>query len=177
MCIYFVRLFWPEHTPENTGKFQIFQRNGLVCLFVSQFGFKMPRGRSRGRSSSPGPSFRRPTMPATRPASNVASTTQPSQVQRQGPGLFGQMASTAAGVAVGSTIGHVVGGALTSGYHGDQEAVSSSQHQGVQGQTSQNPCQFEFEQFVQCAQNQHDITFCKGFNEVLKQCKMEHGLM
>lgn len=75
--------------------------------------------------------------------------------------------------------GHVVGGALTSGLHGHQDTPVSGQYQesatSMHGQTSQNPCQFEFEQFVQCAQNQHDITFCKGFNEVLKQCKMEHG--
>ena len=74
----------------------------------------------------------------------------------------------------------MVGGALTSGYHDRQDTpATTGQHQAgntTQGQGSQNPCQFEFEQFVQCAQDQHDITFCKGFNEVLKQCKIEHGM-
>ena len=70
----------------------------------------MPRGgrRSSGRSSptfgrAPPPAPRaspRPSssVPAARPASNVAQATP------QQPGLFGQMASTAAGVAIGSTV-------------------------------------------------------------------------
>ena len=72
----------------------------------------MPRGgrRSSGRSSptfgrAPPPASRAPpkpasSVPAARPASNVAQApTAPQQ-----PGLIGQMASTAAGVAIGSTV-------------------------------------------------------------------------
>ena len=62
----------------------------------------MPRGRSRARSSSSGGLSSRSSVPAARPPNSVSSP-QNTQVQR-GPGLFGQMASTAAGVAVGSTI-------------------------------------------------------------------------
>jgi len=40
-------------------------------------------------------------VPAARPASSVA---QPATQQPRQPGLFGQMASTAAGVAIGSTV-------------------------------------------------------------------------
>ena len=73
----------------------------------------MPRGgrRSSGRSSptfgrAPPPAPRAPpkpasSVPAARPASNVA---QPAQAAPQQPGLIGQMASTAAGVAIGSTV-------------------------------------------------------------------------
>ena len=72
----------------------------------------MPRGgrRSSGRSSpmfgkaSPPPRAPpRPvsSVPAARPASSVA---QPAPQQSRQPGLFGQMASTAAGVAIGSTV-------------------------------------------------------------------------
>ena len=68
----------------------------------------------------------------------------------------------------------MVGGALTGGMHDNREAVPTGEQPANTMQGS-NPCQFEFEQFVQCAQNQHDITFCKGFNEVLKQCKIDHG--
>ena len=68
----------------------------------------------------------------------------------------------------------MVGGALTGGMHDNREAVPTGERSANTTQGS-NPCQFEFEQFVQCAQNQHDIAFCKGFNEVLKQCKIEHG--
>lgn len=57
----------------------------------------MPR--SKRRSSSPP----RPvsSVPAARPASSVA---QPAPQQPRQPGLFGQMASTAAGVAIGTTV-------------------------------------------------------------------------
>lgn len=68
-----------------------------------------------GRMSAP----RMPARPAPAPArrSNVpapaparpASVAQPAPQQSSQPGLFGQMASTAAGVAVGSTVGHVLG--------------------------------------------------------------------
>ena len=70
----------------------------------------MPRsGRSGGRSSgfsrqaprqsAPTPQ-RRSNVPAAQPASSVAAPQQ----QAKQPGLFANMASTAAGVAVGSTI-------------------------------------------------------------------------
>lgn len=70
-----------------------------------------------------------------------------------------------------------MGGALTGGLHGNHDAVPTSQQQANGIQASNNPCQFEFEQFVQCAQNESDISYCKGFNEVLKQCKADHGKM
>lgn len=40
--------------------------------------------------------------------------------------------------------------------------------------TSQEPtgaCAWEIKQFLQCAQNQSDLTLCDGFNEALRQCK------
>ena len=61
----------------------------------------MPRGgrRSSGRSSptSPKPAS---SAPAAKPASSVAQPT----ARPQQPGVFGQMASTAADVAIGSTV-------------------------------------------------------------------------
>ncbi|KAK3736320.1 hypothetical protein QZH41_020783 [Actinostola sp. cb2023] len=134
----------------------------------------MPRGgrRSSGRSS---PIFGKPTpksvVPARPPPSSVAGPAQPRQ-----PGMLGQIASTAAGVAIGSTVGHVVGGALMGG-HGssDNQAADQASYQQQSGQQQQNPCHFELEQFVQCAQDQSDMSYCQGFNQVLKQCKLDHG--
>ncbi|KAL3247374.1 hypothetical protein MRX96_057097 [Rhipicephalus microplus] len=37
------------------------------------------------------------------------------------------------------------------------------------------PCQYELKQFLECAQNQHDISLCEGFNQVLKECRLQHG--
>mmetsp|Transcript_54798 Transcript_54798/g.87001 ORF Transcript_54798/g.87001 Transcript_54798/m.87001 type:complete len:157 (+) Transcript_54798:104-574(+) len=155
----------------------------------------MPRGgrRSSGRSSptfgrAPPPAPRaspRPSssVPAARPASNVA---QPTPATPQQPGLFGQMASTAAGVAIGSTVGHAVSGALFGGHGGGSEqpayqqdaaaAPYQSYNQPMSGQQQQGPCQFEMQQFIECAQNQRDITLCQGFNEALRQCKLANGL-
>lgn len=32
-------------------------------------------------------------------------------------------------------------------------------------------CAFEIKQFLQCAQNNDDISLCSGFNEAIRQCK------
>lgn len=45
----------------------------------------------------------------------------------------------------------------------------------MSGQQQQGPCQFEMQQFIECAQNQRDITLCQGFNEALRQCKLANG--
>ncbi|KAL9981101.1 hypothetical protein ACROYT_G009762 [Oculina patagonica] len=135
-----------------------------------------------GKASPPPRAPPRPvsSVPAARPASSVA---QPAPRPQQ-PGLFGQMASTAAGVAIGSTVGHAVGGALFGGHGGGSEqpayqqdtAASPYQSYDQPQQQNQLPCQWELRQFVECAQNQGDITLCQGFNEALRQCKLANGL-
>ena len=58
----------------------------------------------------PAPAPARPSnLPAPAPARQGSSVAQPAPQRSSQPGLFGQMASTAAGVAVGSTVGHVLG--------------------------------------------------------------------
>ncbi|XP_072443128.1 coiled-coil-helix-coiled-coil-helix domain-containing protein 2-like [Chiloscyllium punctatum] len=143
-------------------------------------GLTMPRG-SRSRVSRPPPP--RAAPPAHPPPAAVA----PTPMQPRQPGLMAQMASTAAGVAVGSAVGHVMGSALTgalSGGSSSEPAKADVTYQEpplaaspTQSQTQQNmPCQFELKQFLECAQNQHDLSLCDGFNEVLKQCKSSYGL-
>jgi hypothetical protein len=39
----------------------------------------------------------------------------------------------------------------------------------------QSVCQFQLQQFLDCAQNQSDISLCEGFNEALRQCKRDNG--
>ncbi|XP_069789747.1 coiled-coil-helix-coiled-coil-helix domain-containing protein 2-like isoform X2 [Narcine bancroftii] len=140
----------------------------------------MPRG-SRSRVSRPPPSRAPP------PARVVPATVAPSPAQPRQPGLMAQMATTAAGVAVGSAVGHVMGSALTgalSGGGGSEPARADVTYQEPpvatpvpQSQAPENrPCQFEMRQFLDCAQNQHDLTLCDGFNEVLKQCRSAHGI-
>ena len=37
-------------------------------------------------------------------------------------------------------------------------------------------CAWEIKSFIQCAQQQSDLTLCEGFNEALRQCKSANGL-
>ena len=82
--------------------------------------------------------------------------------------------------------GHAVSGALFGGHGGGSEQPAYQQdaaaapyqdyNQPMGGQQQhQSPCQFELQQFVECAQNQKDITLCQGFNEALRQCKLANG--
>ncbi|XP_052075354.1 coiled-coil-helix-coiled-coil-helix domain-containing protein 2-like [Mytilus californianus] len=116
----------------------------------------------RRRSPSFVPARAQPAAPAHPPA------TQPRQ-----PGLMAQMATTAAGVAVGSAVGHTLDAAMTGGSGG--ETLPTYQEPAYQ-QTQLQPCQMEFRQFIECTQTQNDISMCQGFNEVLKECKLKFGV-
>lgn len=68
------------------------------------------------------------------------------------------------------------------GGHSQPEQVDAGavpQDQMMQQQqplAGQEPCKFELEQFLACAQNQsNDLTLCDGFNQVLRECKMRYG--
>ncbi|OQV10708.1 hypothetical protein CLAIMM_14671 [Cladophialophora immunda] len=162
----------------------------------------MPR--SRGGASRPAPS--RPTAPAAvprsvapqqqqRPMTTTAPTAPvqhaPPPVQAsQGPGLFGQMASTAAGVAVGSSIGHAIGG-FFSGGGGSSSAPAEQQQQPTDAyaRTSDampnalysqsnsaaeatGPCAADIKSFTDCMnQNQGNLTICGWYMEQLKACQ------
>lgn len=95
-----------------------------------------------------------------------------------------QMAATAGGVAIGSAVGHTVGHALTGAFSGGSsdsvqqqqqqpQAVQQSPHQQT---SADSPCAWEIKQFLSCAQNQSDLTLCEGFNEAIRQCKIQHGI-
>ncbi len=56
-------------------------------------------------------------------------------------------------------------------YYGQQQPPAASTPNEPTG-----PCAWEIKQFIQCAQSQHDITLCEGFNEALRQCKMSNGI-
>jgi hypothetical protein len=99
--------------------------------------------------------------------------------------MFAQMATTAAGVAVGSAVGHTLGAAMMGGGGREQPAEVEQQPQQVstqpmyashQQQGEGGPCQLQMKQFLECAQTQHDITLCQGFNEALRECKMSFGM-
>ncbi|XP_038053797.1 coiled-coil-helix-coiled-coil-helix domain-containing protein 2-like [Patiria miniata] len=135
----------------------------------------------RTMANPPAPVAQRAPVPAQAQPSAMAPS--------RGPGLLGQMAATAGGVAIGSAVGHTIGAAMTGG-HGQQQPDVTYQEQPPmqQQQPYQQPyqqqqdslqgggCRYELQQFLNCAQSQHDITLCEGFNEALKQCKVSHGI-
>jgi len=110
-----------------------------------------------------------------------------------------QMAATAGGVAIGSTVGHVVGHALTSG--GDKEQPQQQQAPPAQapsygdappplyaspgqqmyadgspppasgGSLENSPCGDHLKSLLMCTQSQPDISYCADISEALKQCR------
>ncbi|POS80159.1 CHCH domain-containing protein [Diaporthe helianthi] len=143
----------------------------------------MPRQRSAGRAPS------RPTVPSrapaaptsqqqTRPATSYAAPAtqaphQPAPQASQGPGLFGQMASTAAGVAVGSSIGHAIGGMFGGG--GSAEAPAQASPQAAQ-QTQNDQwgpnCSLATKSFTNCMdEHQGNMSICGWYMEQLKACQ------
>ncbi|KAG0366793.1 hypothetical protein BGZ54_004870 [Gamsiella multidivaricata] len=103
------------------------------------------------------------------------------------PGLFGQMASTAAGVAVGSTIGHTVGHGITSMFGGGSSAQAEvPETQQQQQQYQQQPayysnaavqsattsCDASAKAFTKCLEvNGNDMGACQFYLEQLKACQ------
>ena len=96
--------------------------------------------------------------------------------------LIFQMAATAGGVAVGHVVGHAVTGMFSGGSSAPAEQAAPAaapqqyqqppQQQYYQEQPQQQEaCAWEVKQFIQCAQNQGDISLCEGFNQALKDCK------
>jgi len=153
----------------------------------------MPRqGRSGGgrAPSRPSPAPSRPAPQQTRPSTTAAyppvrtnqaapPTAAPAQSQQgsAGPGLFGQMASTAAGVAVGSSIGHAIGGFFGGG--SSQSAVEPQQDNGVAATGNQQnntwgprSCEVDAKQFTKCLdENQGNMQICSWYLEQLKACQ------
>merc|ERR1719444_787583 len=98
--------------------------------------------------------------------------------------MFKQMAATAGGVAVGSVVGHAMTGGMGGGGGAQPEQPvqqqppqpAYQQQQYGQPQEPQGACAWEIKSFIQCAQQQSDLTLCEGFNEALRQCKSANGL-
>jgi hypothetical protein len=80
------------------------------------------------------------------------------------------MATTAAGVAVGSTIGHTLGAGLTGMFGG-----GSSNTQQVAPPVEQQPkCESDQKAFMKCLEsNSNDISACQFYLDMLKQCQSD----
>ncbi|KAI1106002.1 hypothetical protein F4804DRAFT_302598 [Jackrogersella minutella] len=144
----------------------------------------MARNRSVGRPA-PARAPARPTVPARAPApqqTRPATTYAPGQQHApapaaaapqasQGPGLFGQMASTAAGVAVGSSIGHAIGG-MFGGSSAPAEAAPQQQVNTQDQSQWGNNCQGATQAFTKCMDDQQgNMQICGWYLEQLKACQ------
>ncbi|KAK7541309.1 hypothetical protein BKA81DRAFT_306272 [Phyllosticta paracitricarpa] len=147
------------------------------------------RGSAAPRRSAPAPAPARPSAPAPAPQQHRPATTAahpPQQHQQphppaaqapaasQGPGLFGQMASTAAGVAVGSSIGHAIGGFFGGGSSAPAEAAPQAPAAGASEYQQQAPkvCENDVNAFKQCMdQNEGSLTICGWYLDQLKACQ------
>merc|ERR1712128_316699 len=100
----------------------------------------------------------------------------------QQPSMMAQMAATAGGVAIGSTVGHVVGAGISGMFGGDSDkpAAAASAPPPLAAPAApaepSGPCAWEMKQFIQCSQNQSDLPLCQGFTEALKECKSRNFL-
>ncbi|THZ98942.1 hypothetical protein D6C88_00709 [Aureobasidium pullulans] len=153
----------------------------------------MPRN-NRGSAAPP----RRPTAAPARPAPptpqqarSASTAAHPPQQQHApppaaaapqqsaGPGLFGQMASTAAGVAVGSSIGHAIGGFFGGGSSApaEQQAQAPANPADNSTYTSSNyqaprACETDVTNFRRCMdENQGSLTICGWYLDQLKACQ------
>lgn len=124
----------------------------------------------------PPPRAAHPPAPVQAPPTAMAP---PAAAAGPGGGMLANIATTAAGVAIGSAAGHAITGMFSgSGKDSDvqqQQQVAPQQQQPMypteQPSNSSGPCAWEVKQFLQCAQQQSDLSLCDGFNEALRQCK------
>ncbi|TVY21610.1 Mitochondrial intermembrane space cysteine motif-containing protein [Lachnellula arida] len=129
------------------------------------------------RPAAPAPQQTRPATTAAHPPAQQAPPPA-AQQGSAGPGLFGQMASTAAGVAVGSSIGHAIGGFFGGGssqpaeQQADNGAVASQNGQAAQNNWGAKSCDVDAQQFTKCMnENQGDLQTCSWYLEQLKACQ------
>lgn len=126
----------------------------------------MPRNSRRSTSKTSSRSSR-----STAPV-QVSSAPPPMQSQR--PGLFGQMAATAAGVATGSAIGHTIGAGISSIFSGNNE-VQERQYTDFR-EPQQQTCENDFKAYMRCMDTSSDPNSCSYYFENLKECRRRFNL-
>ncbi|KAF3153987.1 hypothetical protein TWF217_011895 [Orbilia oligospora] len=159
-----------------------------LFLYIFFYPYKMPRQRGGARPAA------RPAAPArpaaqqqTRPASTMAAPpaqthaappATAAQAPSQSPGLFGQMASTAAGVAVGSTVGHVLGAGLTGMFGGSSSdapaaaAPVAPATTNTYGDVTSGNCAADAKAFTSCLEaTNNDMNSCSYYLDQLKACQ------
>lgn len=154
----------------------------------------MPRQRrgaatpARSAPARPAAAPNRPNVTPSQQPTRTASTAAlpPATAQQSGPpsqagkspGLFGQMASTAAGVAVGSTIGHTIGGFFGGSSNAPAEtqhaenAVASQSNDAGSNNWGPRSCETDAKSFTKCLdENAGNMQICGWYLDQLKACQ------
>ncbi|CAM0135185.1 hypothetical protein VKS41_000230 [Umbelopsis sp. WA50703] len=133
------------------------------------------------RQQPPAPAPQQHAMAPAAPAPSAIAHPAPQQ-----PGLFAQMATTAAGVAVGSVVGNTLTAGVSSMFGGSSSSEQPQQPQQQQQQQYQAPPQQAFQQqqpgavsceadaqaFTKCLEaNNSDVTACQWYLDSLKSCQ------
>jgi hypothetical protein len=111
-------------------------------------------------------------MPRNAPAgANPSQNASSAAGQQKQPGLFAQMASTAAGVAVGSTIGHslgnLFGGSSAAAAEGQDSALATSQ-QNSWNENGAGKCDADARSFTKCMdEHEGNMQICGWYLEQL----------
>ncbi|KAI9294075.1 hypothetical protein K502DRAFT_274434, partial [Neoconidiobolus thromboides FSU 785] len=128
------------------------------------------QSRSASTYAAPSSMARAPAPPAPMHAPAAAAPKQ--------PGLFAQMATTAAGVAVGSAVGHTLANGVSSLFGSSESAqpaqAAQPQHSyyAASEQHGSGSCQADAKAFTNCLEsNNNDISACQFYLDMLKQCQ------
>ncbi|WAQ82420.1 hypothetical protein PtA15_2A737 [Puccinia triticina] len=135
----------------------------------SSSGGSRPSTRSASTSTHQPAQARPPAAPAAQ-QSSVPAMQQPTS---SGPGLFGQMASTAAGVAVGHTMGQGLSSMLFGGGGSKEEApVAATQSKAFDEPQMGGQCETAAKDFTRCLEStKNDMNSCSYYLEQLKACQ------
>lgn len=157
-------------------------------------GRRTSRAPSPTRRAAPAPSRAPPRAapppPRTAPPPQHTQTPAPMQQpqagmmqqQPQQPGMMKQMLTTAGGVAMGSVAAHGIMGMMSGGskddgaQHQQQPPPPQQQYQPTQPVPQQNPCEWQMQEFLNCARTQSDISLCDAFNQQYKECQIKYGM-
>lgn len=96
-------------------------------------------------------------------------------IHAQGPpqqGIMSQIATTAAGVAIGQTAGRMLTGLFTSG----SEVVNSTPSNDIVQTNHQTAlrCEADTKKFVDCMSAHHDdLNACYSYYEMMKACQAQ----
>ncbi|KAM0787802.1 hypothetical protein ACM66B_003856 [Microbotryomycetes sp. NB124-2] len=109
--------------------------------------------------------------PAHQPAPHAQVPVQHAPASGGG-GMFANMASTAAGVAVGSTMGHGLSNMLFGGRSSEAAAAPEPVQQSFEERRMGGQCDVQAKDFTSCLNaTGNDMTACSYYLDMLKQCQ------